>query len=328
MAKESDWASISISAWTEIFNPDSCLVCGDVLSGRSDLYSQEHIFPKWFLRRYELWNERLTLLNSSQIKYKDLKIPCCKDCNNRHLSAIESIVRAGFVGGYDELIKIPPSVLVAWLVKIHLGLLRKECTLSVDRGLAQSQKILNTHDLAPYRVLQAVLKGVAKDYSFSCNVSEHPASLFIYRIKDGTGPNFNYHDTWSTMCLMLKAGEVGILAVFDMGALAHRYSELFKRYEAYALHYEQFLELTARAIERSASYTHSPLCTLFDNEERVSVDVVSSYLSSGFYEFGDFSIDIVAGAFEALGGRGDTLYNPKDWGNTLLLNADGSFREI
>lgn len=327
MATGSDWASISISAWTEIFNPDSCLVCGQDLSIRSELYSQEHIFPKWFLRRYGLWDDQLTLLNSSKIKYKDLKVPCCRECNNRHLSAIESIVRGGFVGGYDELIKIPPCILVAWLVKIHLGLLRKECTLSLDRGSASSDTILSTHDLAPYRVLQAVLKGVSKDYSFNCEVSEHPASLFVYRVKDGTGPEFNYHDTWSTMCLMLKAGGIGILAVFDMGALAHRYSELFRRYEAHVLHYEQFLELTARAIERSAAYTHSPLCTIFDNNERVSVDVVSSF-SSSFYEFGDFSIDIVAGAFEALGGSGDTLYSPNDWGNTLLLNKDGSFREI
>lgn len=312
---------------TAIFSTNHCLVCGERIERGSLNYSQEHIFPKWFLHHNTLWEESLTLLNGSKIKYRDLKVPCCKLCNNENLSMIEERIRRGFLLGHAGIKDIDSNDLNLWLIKVYLGLLRKECTLLINRASPSKGTILDTHDLAPLRILQSILRGTKKHYNFRCNRGSTPASLFVYKIKTETAPKFNYFDTWSTMCLMLSFGDTGILVVFDMGALSAQYEQLFRSYEDKELHYLQFLELTARAVERSASNMHSPFCAVHETEHEISIDVVSSYTSSAFYRFGEFSLETLVDVYERLGGRRETLYNRSHWGGTLLLNSDGTFRE-
>jgi len=267
---------------TKLFDGKYCLVCGELLKPNSNKSSQEHIFPKWLLKRHSLWDSTIVLLNQTKFRYKDLTIPCCKQCNSEHLSSIESEIRSSLNKGYDNFRNIDRSRLTLWLIKIYIGIVRKEAMLSLDRTNKEAGNILELEDMAPLRVLQALLKGASKPLHFRCSVSCHPASLFIYKIKDGTGPDFHYMDTWLTMTVMLKLGEFGILAIFDMGIIAHTYPELFSRYESHELHFQQYLELAARAMERSFAYKHSPFCSIDDQPHQMTVTVESSYLSSGF----------------------------------------------
>ncbi|MGE6992396.1 hypothetical protein ACQKIK_03155 [Pseudomonas sp. NPDC047961] len=313
---------------TKIFDPKCCFVCGEELHEKQDNYSQEHVFPKWLLNKFSLWNESIILLNGSRIRYKDIKIPCCKLCNNVHLSSIELEVKNSFTDGYEAFCKLDKGRLALWLIKIYLGMLRKETALNLNRSFPGSRNILEPDELFPYRVLQAILKGVSKPIDFRCNSSEVPASIFIYKVKDGTGPDFNYFDTWSSMCLKLKIGQIGLLAVFDMGVLSEVYSSLFSKYEAYELHYQQYLELVARAVERSLAYSHAPFCSIDDRADGITVTVESSYLSSGFYRFDDFSCEELASAFEALGGNRASIYSEEGWGLTSLVSDSGEFRVL
>jgi len=68
------------------FDYDFCFLCGEKLKHSK---SKEHVFPKWLLKKYKLFNEKLELLNQTKISYNNLKIPCCSDCNNNYLSQME-----------------------------------------------------------------------------------------------------------------------------------------------------------------------------------------------------------------------------------------------
>ncbi|MFW9880988.1 MAG: hypothetical protein ACFFG0_48620 [Candidatus Thorarchaeota archaeon] len=48
------------------FTYDRCFLCGRRLG---DADSREHIFPRWLLRRFNLWDSELVLLNRTKIKY-------------------------------------------------------------------------------------------------------------------------------------------------------------------------------------------------------------------------------------------------------------------
>src|ERR1700730_12701608 len=74
------------------FGPSTCFLCSAPL--RSKNRSDEHVFPKWLQNRFNLWNQRLDLINLTSIPYRQFTIPCCKTCNNVHLSKIGDIVRA------------------------------------------------------------------------------------------------------------------------------------------------------------------------------------------------------------------------------------------
>src|SRR4051794_32019108 len=87
---------------------DFCYLCGESLSTGGTL---EHVFPKWLLRRHNLWNDELVLLNNTAIKYSQLTIPCCDNCNNVHLSGVENRVRTAIETGYEETVKLPNVVM-------------------------------------------------------------------------------------------------------------------------------------------------------------------------------------------------------------------------
>jgi hypothetical protein len=313
---------------SKIFDSNFCFVCGEELEFERGNVSQEHVFPKWLLKKFSLWNESIVLLNGSKIRYKDIKIPCCKTCNNVHLSSIESEINNAFVEGYEAFCKLDKVRLAIWLIKIYLGMLRKEATLALDRSAPDSKRIIELDDMSPYRILQAILKGASRPLNFRCDAADIPASIFIYKIKEGTGPDFNYFDTWSSMCLKLKIGQVGLLAVFDMGVLAAVYPDLFSKFESHELHYQQYLELVARAVERSLAYSHAPFCSITDRVDSITVTVESSYHNCNFYKFDKFSCEVLADALEALGGDRANIYSTEDWGLTSLLTDTGAFRVI
>src|SRR6185437_5829167 len=66
------------------FGLSTCFLCGRRLGIRNR--SDEHVIPRWVQDRFGLWNERLNLLNGSSIPYRQLTVPCCRTCNNVHLS--------------------------------------------------------------------------------------------------------------------------------------------------------------------------------------------------------------------------------------------------
>ena len=68
-----------------IFSYDRCFLCGKKLKRKT----VEHVFPKWLMNDFDLWDQKITLLNQTKINYRQLIIPCCKECNNVYLSKVE-----------------------------------------------------------------------------------------------------------------------------------------------------------------------------------------------------------------------------------------------
>src|SRR5262245_49103738 len=70
----------------ELANAECFLCASPIIDG---LYTLEHVVPAWAQRRYNLWDQRLTLLNGTDIPYRHVTIPCCDDCNGYRLKPME-----------------------------------------------------------------------------------------------------------------------------------------------------------------------------------------------------------------------------------------------
>ena len=91
------------------FGREFCFLCGVELA--PDRNTDEHVIPRWIQERYELWTQRLTLLNHTTIPYRQLTIPCCATCNNQHLGKIEMQVQAACDAGREAVLALPPLTL-------------------------------------------------------------------------------------------------------------------------------------------------------------------------------------------------------------------------
>lgn len=80
--------------------------------------------PKWLQRRFDLWNQHITLPNGTSIPYRQLTIPACGTCNSTVLSPLERRVEDGSATESD---------IWKWANKIHYGLGHKHKFLDWDR---------------------------------------------------------------------------------------------------------------------------------------------------------------------------------------------------
>lgn len=224
------------------FSENQCFLCGTLLQEDTD--SKEHIFPKWLLRRYDLWDETITLLNRTSIPYRYLTIPCCSTCNNEYLSRLESEIELAANNGPSAVAQVEKVHLYQWIGKIFFGLLYRELSLSADRSKPELGPITTPEFLEDFRALHGFIQSIAKPIEFH---EFFPGSLFVFEVEPIPEiGDFDYSDNFVGMSFFIRMGNIGIIACLKddeqiLGAL----SELYQAMRNRRLHPIQFDELCA-----------------------------------------------------------------------------------
>lgn len=227
---------------------DRCLLCGSVLSDND--HSDEHVFPKWLLDRHGLWDQRISLLNKTEIPYRKLRVPCCQRCNNEHLSRIENSVRVGFSGGISALEHLDPKTFQLWLVKIFYGMLFRELSLPFTREDESNGAIVPAEMMRSVSSLHLLLQAARGLASWPPSVNPCSVLLFECQVSPhgSGGANFDYRDGFSPPFLAIRSREIGIVtAIGDWGDLSSEVSSIpqVKQARNIVLHPWQFTEVCA-----------------------------------------------------------------------------------
>jgi len=250
------------------FSYDRCFLCGKSLEGQQTV---EHVFPRWLLNRFNLWNHKLVLLNGTEISYRQLTIPCCATCNNEHLSTLEQALQRGVEGGYLEFTKIDELMVHQWMSKIFYGLLFKELSLSIDRENPHEGTITSPELLERYRTAHWFLQSVRLPLEFS---NFFPGSIFIFQIHTyGDERDFDYHDGLAALTFSIRMGEVGVVASLqDNGAQKEVFAEYYERIRKITLHPIQFDEFSAKIAYQATVMNRVPkyLSVIPESETNVS----------------------------------------------------------
>lgn len=192
------------------YKADVCFLCADPLEEGS--YTEEHVFPKWLQSRFDLWDQELVLLNGTPIKYRNLKIPCCRSCNNELLSELENKIRIGFENGYDSFNKIDDFEVFLWIAKIFLGTIYKELFLFYDRKDESAGYILTNEFLKRYSILHFWLQFANRndDKSFC------PGSVFVLKsqVPINKKEQFDLIDDALNGVIYIRFGEIVVIADF------------------------------------------------------------------------------------------------------------------
>jgi hypothetical protein len=251
------------------FGPCTCFLCSAPLRSRNR--SDEHVFPKWLQNKFNLWNQRLDLINLTNIPYRQLTIPCCKTCNNVHLSKMEDIIRAAVEAGPNAVAKLLPSTVYMWLSKIFYGILYRESLLRADRR-GNKRPIVPKEALRELRLHHDFMQGIRRSLEFPFGV---PGSIFIFGT---TQPNhieeqFDFLDNHHNLSIALRMGAVGIVCCLQDGGLTKEFHDHLKRpyYRKDRLHPMQFREATAEVFYKSMLLESAPLYVIAEDSYKMLV---------------------------------------------------------
>ncbi|HXE89916.1 MAG TPA: hypothetical protein VNK82_03035 [Terriglobales bacterium] len=254
---------------SEIATGDHCFICG-AKPGTAP-FNDEHVLPDWILKRYKLHDKTITIPNNTGLRYGQMKIPCCVECNSTMGSNIEKPMSEMFSQGTEglssEFKKYGPWRLFMWMSLIFLKTHLKDKNLSFCRDKRKGDaKIAEFHSWEDLHHLHCI----ARAFYTGCNIAAEVAgSLLVLPAKVRPHfESFDYGDLSLAQTMLLRLDDVAIIAVFnDSQAALQIYSEELKRLDG-PLSPLQLREIAARLASINIQLSERP--RFFSEFDRIS----------------------------------------------------------
>ena len=297
------------------FSESNCFLCGS----SADI-TAEHVFPKWLQRSYDLWNQRLRLLNGTSIPYKSLCIPCCKKCNSEYLSGIEKSVSNVVARGYEEAVRLETRTWYLWAGKIFYGILRKELSLPADRSNPSKGAIATNSLLKHFSNLHLFIQGVRGKHHFG---GEVPYTVLVCNLH-GASSHFDFRDDLFQFSMSIRMGEVGVIVTFEDGGLTQEtYGKYVAEVGGRKLHPIQFTELYAKVCYQNSLRENSlSYLTVSDEEGKGRATTTIANASTMIREWNQ---EEFAELLQFHLGENVTVdFQPPDLVSTWMVEPDGS----
>ena len=212
-----------------------CFMCRELIDETNK--TDEHVFPKWLQRKYNLWNQQLTLPNNQPFAYKNMLVPCCGTCNGGIMSVWENDIQIALNKGFDSFKQLDERIIAWWIYKIYYGLILKGTTLRYDIKDPKSHKIIETEFIEKNEGLYFYMEELIKGTDFSIK----PYEIYLFRGKSDEIFDFLYSEITHTV--LIKMGEVLIVMCLDSFSL---FSDCYKK-EIDVLNNLEFVELVQAA---------------------------------------------------------------------------------
>ena len=244
-----------------------CFLCARDLNTRDA--TSEHVIPVWAQNRYELWDQRLTLLNGTTIPYRALTVPCCGECNRYRLKPIEDALAATVELGREAVLQLGFKVLFLWLGKLFYGILYKELMLLADRADPAVGPIITDEFIARYRMHRLFLqqaRGLVELKEF------HPGSVFVFNAQalPKKAMEWDLVDNVDTLFIGVRVGRTALLAAMADGGAQQLEEEIYRDLFTLRLHPLQFRELCAQISCRSMTATRTPKYIITESTPHVA----------------------------------------------------------
>lgn len=201
-----------------IVKDNCCFICGS--KPESTEFNDEHVIPDWILRRFDLYNKKITLINNTEFLYAQYKIPCCSKCNSDLGEIYEEPISKLLNKTYNEVVnelKQNPNIahlIFKWLSLIFIKTHLKDKSLLYERDkrfakgfIADNYSWEEMHHI--HCIARSHYTGAEIDYNVY-------GTLFILpSIKVGGLEKFDYVDSHTGKGILLQLGEISIISVLN-----------------------------------------------------------------------------------------------------------------
>lgn len=242
----------------EIVNKDSCFICG--ADKKEKEFNDEHIIPKWLLRRLNLFNEKTTLPNGEKKNYSGYTISCCADCNFELGSFYETPLSTILKPEYKDLKDNIENrkLIFKWMSLIFLKTHLKDKEVRFDPDL-RNESIQNSEIYDWYYMHH--IHCVARSHYTSGIIEDGVfGSLIIIPINnEGTDDNFDYIDSHAGRVVAIRVGDYVLVAVLDDSGFSRQvYENELEKIKGQKLSFLQIREVVANLVAINLNIENRP----------------------------------------------------------------------
>jgi hypothetical protein len=276
----------------EIIEEKHCFICG--ASPLNKEFNDEHVIPDWILRKYNLHNRQITLPNLAYINYSQYKVPCCKECNSLLSQEFElpisKIIDKGYNYFSQYLKNEGPWLIFRWLSLIFFKTHLKDLSYRYFQDRRQpNSKISDFYFWESMHHIHCIARSF---YTGAVLDSKVLGSLLILPVRNDTyNEPFDYGDNFDAKSIMLKLGEIGIVAILNdsCGSLSLFMEELNKITAPVAS--IQLREMLSRLSYINLNLKERPVFFSSFNKNKYSIEVdlpdFVEFYENGNYKYGD-----------------------------------------
>lgn len=225
------------------FSKDECFLCCPELNNSNS--TVEHVIPKWLQKKYNLWDQKITLINGSNLFYRNLTIPCCFNCNNKFLQPLENRIKKALELGIEELKKVSEVDLFLWLSKIYFGIIYKELFLKSNIKDPNSSTIVSPEKIDSLFMHYLFLQKIHLDVGYR---NFFPASIYFFETQESELDKWDLIDNHNSLFISLRMGNIGIIAALQDCGKTKTIAKHLDKYKKIVLHPFQFRELSGKIL--------------------------------------------------------------------------------
>ncbi len=197
---------------------ECCFICGCPPGQRA--FNNEHILPRWILRRYGLFSRSITLPNDTPFRYDQYTVPCCADCNSLMGRRLEEPIRDIFCRGHqglvDHLMANGPLLIFVWLALVFVKTHLKDRSLRQHRAPRAGQEMIShDYDWAGLHHVHCI----ARAFYTGCQVdaAAHGSMLFLAAKVRPEFEMFDFRDVYHARSILVRFDDFAIISVLDDG---------------------------------------------------------------------------------------------------------------
>ena len=206
---------------------DACFICG--ASPDTTAFNDEHIVPRWLLRRYGLFEKEITLPTKERRRYGGYRVQCCAACNTILGDRVENPVSRLLDGDFAEVFARLQAdrareLIFVWMCLLFLKVHLKDNRIPVHRDRRRGSKTIG--DLYDWIELHHIHAVARSPYTGAGLMPGVIGSFFVVEVIDPiSADGWDFVDLTFAQTIGLRVGNVGIVAVLnDSGAAQQAWS--------------------------------------------------------------------------------------------------------
>lgn len=207
----------------DICEKDSCFICG--INKDKAEFNDEHVIPRWILKRYELFGQTITLPNEKNFTYGRYTIPCCIDCNSLLGINLEKKISEGFEGNLESstiFFNENKKLIFVWICLLYLKTHLRDKGFKFD--FQTNTKISDMYEWKHLHHIHCVARSIYTKVDIDENVI---GSMFLFPcINNDNKKLYDYIDLYGTGTVLIRLGNFIIICVIDDSKLV---SHLLKK---------------------------------------------------------------------------------------------------